>query len=280
MLLDRESQFITSGGVRLYCCCPSNALGAALRRASQDNAYSTLYVYTLMRSHKDAKGNPLCKAQGNANGSALLLAANVAGFKGIYSGLHEPWTTWSDFVQLHGVQGGKPLVLEVSLGQKLVDSISGKGENAKDLHYHFIALLAYHPDGYSQRAGRILPTGWWCADGANLASGNALQFYPESVLAAAVPCAALAIIPKVAALPAIEPMAKPVAPPASQPATKPQPPVAVVTTTATSSAITTPFPTPTPASDQATDQATDQSAKLRAALVSISQTVQAALGLG
>jgi hypothetical protein len=102
-----------------------------------------------------------------------------------------PETEWRTFCTRH--VGKEAIVLEVARGQLLVDSISGRGENARNLRYHFIVLLGWHPGGHCARVNHQLPPGWWCSDGDNFARGNVLQFYPDCVLLAAVPCAALAI---------------------------------------------------------------------------------------
>lgn len=82
-------------------------------------------------------------------------------------------------------------------GQALRDALSSQGENAVNLHYHFVLVAVWHPGGWSARAGRDLPTGWGCADGDNCASGDVLEFYPDTVVAASQPCAAMAVYPRV-----------------------------------------------------------------------------------
>ncbi|MGO8949733.1 MAG: hypothetical protein ACLQUY_19185, partial [Ktedonobacterales bacterium] len=47
------------------------------------------------------------------------------------------------------------------------------------------------------RMNRSLPAGWWCSDGDNFVKGNVLQFYPDSVILSARPCAALAVYARV-----------------------------------------------------------------------------------
>ncbi len=63
-------------------------------------------------------------------------------------------------------------------------------------NYHFVMVAGWHPGGPSaapQAKGRVLPPGWWCCDGDNFADGDVLQFYEDGVLAAARPCAAMAV---------------------------------------------------------------------------------------
>jgi len=68
-------------------------------------------------------------------------------------------------------------------------------------NYHFVMVAGWHPGGPSaapQAKGRTLPAGWWCCDGDNFAGGDVLQFYEDGVLAAARPCAAMAVYARVA----------------------------------------------------------------------------------
>ncbi|HUY77096.1 MAG TPA: hypothetical protein VMV29_10020, partial [Ktedonobacterales bacterium] len=88
-------------------------------------------------------------------------------------------------------------------GQSLMDSISGQGENANNLLSHFFTIYGRNTGGWSPYANRNLPAGYWCADGDNYAGGNnrttgfaaanVLQFYPDNVMQAAWPTAALVV---------------------------------------------------------------------------------------
>ncbi|HUY76780.1 MAG TPA: hypothetical protein VMV29_08400, partial [Ktedonobacterales bacterium] len=88
-------------------------------------------------------------------------------------------------------------------GQSLMDSISGQGENANNLLSHFFTIYGRNTGGWSPYANRNLPAGFWCADGDNYAGGNnrttgfaaanVLQFYPDNVMQAAWPTAALVV---------------------------------------------------------------------------------------
>jgi hypothetical protein len=112
-----------------------------------------------------------------------------------------PWQNWPLFFDEYA--GVEPFVAQVVNGQALVDAISGQGENANNLRSHFIAVLGRHTGGHSAHAGRDLPAGYWVADGDNYAGGNnrttgfaaanVLQFYPDSVMAAADPRGALVV---------------------------------------------------------------------------------------
>jgi hypothetical protein len=100
--------------------------------------------------------------------------------------------------------------VQVARGQNLVDSITGEGEDAVDLKFHFFDIFGHHDSGYSAHFDRILPSGWYCGDGASnvmnpvvngsrtrVINSSRLVFYEESVLASARPVAALALYPKV-----------------------------------------------------------------------------------
>jgi hypothetical protein len=112
-----------------------------------------------------------------------------------------PWPGWQSFFAQYA--GVAPIVAQVGFGQQLVDMISGDGENANNLRSHFICVLGRNTGGWSARANRNLPAGFWCADGCNFAGGNnhnnnfnaadVLQFYPDSVMGAALPTGALVI---------------------------------------------------------------------------------------
>lgn len=111
-----------------------------------------------------------------------------------------PESDWRGFFQRH--VGREAIVMETANGQALRDYLTGSGENARNLHYHFIMVAGWHPGGHSARANRDLPAGWWCADGDNFDVGDVLQFYPDDVLAASRPCAAMAVYARVQLPPA------------------------------------------------------------------------------
>jgi hypothetical protein len=132
-------------------------------------------VYALMRAHS------LCDLSGASTPDQLRQAAALMGLTIVdfvgYGG--DDWPGWRAFLDRHA--GSAAIVLELSNGQALIDEVGGKGENATNLHYHYIA--AYGPQG----------DGWAVADGDNWAVGDVLQRYSYATLAAARPCAALAI---------------------------------------------------------------------------------------
>ncbi|HET8906134.1 MAG TPA: hypothetical protein VFN11_04130 [Ktedonobacterales bacterium] len=184
-VIHRETEFV--GG--LTAACGPNALSMAERWADQ-SALSTLDVYRRMRAAN------LCDTSGSSTLSGLLTDAQRNHYTVASLPYHEPMpdATWRGFFQAH--VGHQAIVFETANGQALVDSLTGKGENAHNLHYHFVMVAGWHPGGVShhpQAHGKTLPPGWWCADGDNFDAGDVLQFYPDSVLAASKPCGALAI---------------------------------------------------------------------------------------
>jgi len=180
--VDRESEF--QGG--LTGACGPNAAAMAERWADQSHL-GTLDVFHRMR----ATGQ--CDPNGAATLAALANDARAAGYRVDVLAYQEPMpeASWRTFFERH--VGRQAIVFETANGQALRDAFSGKGENAVNLHYHFVLVAGWHPGGYAARAGRDLPPGWWCADGDNFAAGNTLQFYPDVVLGAARPCAAMAV---------------------------------------------------------------------------------------
>lgn len=186
--VDRESEFVAG----LTGTCGPNAAAMA-ERWSDQSQLNTLDVYHRMRAANR------CDPNGAATMAALADDARAAGYSVDLLPYREPTSEsdWRAFFERH--VGQRAVVYETAYGQALHDAISGLGENARDLHYHFVMIAGWHPGGHSARAGRNLPPGWWCADGANFAGGNALQFYPDDVLVASRPCAAMAIAPRVTA---------------------------------------------------------------------------------
>jgi hypothetical protein len=181
----RKTEFV--GG--LTGACGPNALAMAESWANQRHI-GTLDVYQRMR----AAG--CCDAHGPATIGGLAAQASADGFATDLLPFREPMpaATWRAFFARH--VGTRALIMETANGQALVDGLSGKGENARNLRYHFIVVVGWHPGGRAARVGRDLPPGWWAADGDNFAAGDTLQFYPDSILAATQPSAALAISAK------------------------------------------------------------------------------------
>ena len=186
--VDRESEFVAG----LTGTCGPNAAAMAERWADQSQL-NTLDVYHRMRAANR------CDPNGAATMAALADDARAAGYTVDLLPYREPMpeADWRAFFERYA--GRQAIVYETAYGQALRDAITGFGENARDLHYHFVMIAGWHPGGQSARAGRNLPPGWWCADGANFAGGNALQFYPDDVVVASRPCAAMAIAPRVVA---------------------------------------------------------------------------------
>lgn len=188
--VDRETEF--QGG--LHAACGPNAAAMAERWADQSKL-GTLDVYHRMRN----AGR--CDANGASTLSALVADARAAGYT-VDSGLtyREPMpeATWRSFFGQH--VGQHALVFESGNGQAFIDYLTGKGENARNLKYHFVMVAGWHPGGVSrhpQAKGRTLPLGWWVADGDNFVVGDVLQFYPDAVLKAARPVGAFAVYPRV-----------------------------------------------------------------------------------
>ncbi len=184
--VDRSTEFV--GG--LTGACGPNAASMAERWADQ-STLGTLDVYHRMR----AAGR--CDANGVSNLSGLVDDARSAGYRVDVLPYGEPMAEamWRAFFAAH--VGREAVVFETANGQALVDALTGRGENARNLHYHFVMVAGWHPGGHSDRAGRDLPPGWWCCDGDNFDVGDVLQFYPDGVLAASRPCGAMAVYPRV-----------------------------------------------------------------------------------
>lgn len=201
----RETEFVLIPGTttRLYGACGPTALASCASAALQ-KLVTTEQMYTLMR------GRGLCDASGVSNDVKLAAAAVIATNQGgyglaidehhAYSG--DVWNGWQTFLGWHLGSCDHPTLIELAHGQQLKDEISGLGENASGLTYHFICLIKRHGGGYSAYAGRSLPSGYWACDGDNYAGGNnrannfhaadALQFYSDETLTAAMPCAGIA----------------------------------------------------------------------------------------
>lgn len=184
--LHRETEFV--GG--LHGACGPNAASMAERWADQSQL-TTLDVYHRMH----AAGR--CGANGETTLRALALDARDAGYHVDTLAYREPMPAaeWRGFFAQH--VGRQAIVFETANGQTLRDAISGQGENARNLHYHFVMVAGWHAGGYSALARRSLSAGWWCCDGDNFARGDVLQFYPDATLAAAQPCAAMAVYGRV-----------------------------------------------------------------------------------
>jgi len=198
----RETEFIIapSGpakGQRIYNTCGPTAYASAASAALQ-RLVTTEAAFSALQAHG------LCDATGLSTDGSL---AKGAGLFGLSIAEHrpygEPWAAWPTFLGWHLGSRAHPVLLQVANGQALHDAISGLGENATGLRYHFIALIKRHTGGPSAYAGgKSLPNGYWACDGDNYAGGNdrahnfaaadVLQFYSDATLAAALPCAGIA----------------------------------------------------------------------------------------
>ena len=175
----REQEFVFDPTQRRWLTgtCGPCALAMAAWNASGKETH-TLDVYRLMRAHG------MCDANGASTPGALwhaaheLLGLTISEYHGYVS---DDWPGWRDFLSRHA--GRDVVVLELSQGQALRDEVSGLGENAVGLRYHYIC--GYGPSGDGN--------GWMFADGDNYARGDVLQRYSYATLAQARPCAALAI---------------------------------------------------------------------------------------
>lgn len=188
-VIHRETEFVDG----LTGACGPNAASMAERWADQSQL-STLDVYRRMRVAGRADEN------GTSTLAALVADARDAGYTLDVLAYREPMpeAAWRQFFTRY--VGQRAIVFEMANGQALRDELSGKGENARNLKYHFVMVTGWHPGGKSrqpQARGRTLPAGWWCCDGANFASGDVMQFYADGVLAAARPCGAMAVAPRV-----------------------------------------------------------------------------------
>ena len=232
-VLDRGSEFfrtIANGpeSSRIYGACGPRAFTSVLC-AVLNMRILALTVFWLM------KNAGLCDGEGVT--TLAKLQASVGHWKGAVSdGWHnydEVWhlNSWrADMVAR--AKARNPFVLMLHAGQQLHDLISGLGENADNLENHFIAVLGYHPGGYSARANKDLPEGVWCADGANYAGGNnrntgfnaadVLQFYSLDNLQAAWPVGFVGLQGYVAPTPSPEPPS-PTPTPSPTPAPEPVP---------------------------------------------------------
>ncbi|GEM_PF-3982737 len=195
--LHRETEFaLVSPGVRVFGACGPNALAEVASNALNKITH-TSDVYWLMRNAG------LCDSQGISTLASIATAAGQMGLKQVaYRGYTDPpWSDWQALFQEYA--GAAPFVAQVGWGQQLVDVISGEGENANDLHSHFICVLGRNTGGWSPHANQNLPAGYWVADGCSFAGGNnnqnnfnaadVLQFYPDDMMNSAQPTGALVI---------------------------------------------------------------------------------------
>ena len=205
----RGSEFVLVNGVRVFGDCGVRALASALT-TSLGKPFDTAAVYLAMRGWHLLMADVPSPNAGMTNAGQWLQAAKnygatITAFRD-YGG--DVWADWAAFLSEHA--GHSPTVLMVARNYLIRDELSGLGQNANTdpndpAHslYHIFTVYGRHDGGYSARAGRVLPPGYWCADGCNFAGGNdrlhnfqaadVLQFYADETMAAAMPCAALAL---------------------------------------------------------------------------------------
>jgi hypothetical protein len=194
--LVRRSEFaivtdpVTHTTARQFGLCGPTSDNSALASATGTEP-SINSVYGWMRANSDCSQNGASTLSEN-RAACEHFGATVVDQLGFASAL--AWADVEAFIRKHA--GVDPIVYETSKGQAQVDALSGLGENAVNLQFHFPAGLAYHAGGASDFAGgKVLPEGMFVADGCSFAGGNSgsngfnaadvLQFYTMGVLQAA-----------------------------------------------------------------------------------------------
>lgn len=181
--IHRQSEFVHG----LTGDCGPDALDEAEAWADQRRCDATTVYATYLRMR--AWGG--CGPNGTATFAALAEQARRDGFTVAELPFQEPMpdARWRDFFARYVSR--RAVVFETAHGAALRDWKTGKGENAgPNLRYHAVMVAGRHDNaGPSDH----LPSGWWCADGDNYDLGDVLQLYPDAVLAASRPVAALAI---------------------------------------------------------------------------------------
>ncbi len=181
--IHRQSEFVHG----LTGDCGPDALDEAEAWADQRSCDPSTVYATYQRLR--AWGG--CGPNGSATFAALAEQARRDGFTVAELPYQEPMpdTLWHDFFDRYA--GRRAIVFETAHGAALRDWKTGKGENAgPDLRYHAVMLAGRHDNAGPSDP---LPNGWWCADGDNYDLGDVLQLYPDAVVAASRPVAALAI---------------------------------------------------------------------------------------
>jgi len=170
----REKRWITGA-------CGPTALAAALTAAT-----GRLTTPQTVMDAMNIAG--LCDSNGVTNAGKIATAASTL-YKLAPRASHfwttDYWSGWRAFLVAY--LRTCAIVCELANGQALVDFITGLGENARNLRYHFIAIVGYHPGDAHK------PEGIWVADGDSFATGDRLQFIPLTTFAKALPCAMVAL---------------------------------------------------------------------------------------
>ena len=192
-----ESEFLGGSGA-----CGPTALAAAIRWAMQQDT-----PVTASFTPKLAKWG-YCDANGVSDTPKLRAAAAKVGLT-----IENPATN-EDKIHFAGralqaVQGAHlgAVVFEVTNGQVLADYLSGSGEDATNLHGHFVMLCGYNSGGNSPTLGCTVPQGFFAVDGdqntqnpivngvrTHRALNTQLVYYPLALLATAQPYDAFSII--------------------------------------------------------------------------------------
>lgn len=182
---------------QLTAACGPNAAAAAARWASQSLASpTTLDVYRHMRS----------LGLGGSDGLSDLneLQQTLESMK--YT-VERPKAGETVQQFMDRMAGHAAVVWETNNGQVLRDQLTGMGEDATNLQRHILCLLGKKTDDgpSAQAGGKVLPVGYWCADGdnnsQNLKDGaryhwpinERLVYYAASDVVKAQPIDALAV---------------------------------------------------------------------------------------
>lgn len=156
--LYNESEFNAGGG----SCGPTILAGAGRWTTGKRQPLAKQVV-----AQMQAWG--LCGPTGVTNTPKLIQAARQYGYP---VQLNAPNRGVMHFAvdTLRGINGRRQglCVLEIAKGQALVDYLSGLGEDAVNLAYHFIGLIGYNSGGYSNWLGCQVPEGFHAIDGASL----------------------------------------------------------------------------------------------------------------
>ncbi|HET8908122.1 MAG TPA: hypothetical protein VFN11_14280 [Ktedonobacterales bacterium] len=194
-----DSEF-TNG---LTAACGPNALSKALMWSDQSAVAPSTYAVYL-------KGRTVTPTPVDANGAStageLEATARLMGYQCTLPNSGEAVSAF-----LRRLAGIQPVVLEIAAGHNLRDELTGATEDAgPDLAYHYICVWGRNTSGASARTSKTLPAGYWCSDGDNntqnpvvngvrvhRALNNDLVYYSDATIAAALPFAAFAVVPRV-----------------------------------------------------------------------------------
>ncbi|HET8909396.1 MAG TPA: hypothetical protein VFN11_20760 [Ktedonobacterales bacterium] len=192
-----ESEF-QSG---LTAACGPCAAAVAARWA--DRSLTTPRTYDLYQA---MVARALCSANGASTASGLQTALSGLGYILVSPNTGESVTAFSA-----RLAGTCTIVLEVSNGQALKDTLTGATEDAVNLQYHYVCLVGRNTGGPSTRplppTLTSLPAGYWVADGDNntqnpIINGarvhrglnGDLVYYSDATIAAAKPYSAFAVL--------------------------------------------------------------------------------------